>query len=132
MGNIWPLAIDVTLRRVQGDYEILLVDCLTVWLSNLLYQSRRLSAQEIEKIALKQVGAIITAAPSCHVVLVSNEVGSGIVPVTKVGRIFRDLQGLVNQRVAAEADQVFLTVAGIPIQIKPSGGGIPMLPEKSE
>ena len=114
-----PLAIDVTLRYAEQFCQVLLVDCLTIWLSNLLYQNRRFSAPRIEGLALEQIDNIIKAATSWHVILVSNEVGGGIVPSTKIGRLFRDLQGRVNQHVAAKADQVFLVVAGIPIQIKP-------------
>ena len=127
-----PLAIAVLLRRLQQEYEILLVDCLTVWLSNFLYRYRRRSPGEIERLALEQVDEITKATTGAHLILVSNEVGAGIVPVTKVGRLFRDLQGLVNQRVATAADQVFLTVAGIPIQIKSSKGSTPTFPESSE
>ncbi len=115
-----PLSVDIALRQAAKNCDVLLVDCLTVWLSNLLYHHRRCTASKIERIALSSADAIAGAAPSRHVILVSNEVGSGIVPTTKVARLFRDLQGLVNQRVAISADQVFLLVAGIPLQIKPA------------
>ena len=115
-----PLCIDDALRRAAKKYEVLLVDCLTVWLSNLLYHYRRRPAAKIEAIVLSKADLIAAAAPSRHVILVSNEVGAGIVPSTKVARLFRDLQGLLNQRMAASADQVFLLAAGIPLQIKPA------------
>lgn len=126
-----PLAIGSLLRRLQQEYDVLLLDCLTVWLSNVLYRYRRRSACEIEKIVFEQVDEITKAAPDAHLILVSNEVGAGIVPATKVGRIFRDLQGLVNQRVAAAANQVFLTVAGIAVQIKPAATSM-QFPESSQ
>lgn len=114
-----PLCIDVVLCQAAIKYEVLLVDCLTVWLSNLLYHHRRRPASEIEAIMLSKASLIAEAAPSRHVILVSNEVGAGIVPSTKVARLFRDLQGQLNQYMAASADQVFLLAAGIPLQIKP-------------
>lgn len=114
-----PLELAVLLRRLQQEYEVLLVDCLTVWLSNFLYRYRRRSPSQLEKTTFMEVDEVTKIASRLHLILVSNEVGAGIVPVTKVGRIFRDLQGLVNQRVAAAADQVFLAVAGIPVRIKP-------------
>ena len=91
----------------------LLVDCLTLWLANALLASADVDA-EIERLeaALEQ-----TAAP---LVLVANEVGLGIVPDNALGRRFRDLQGLLNQRIAARADRVVLVVAGLPLTIKGS------------
>ncbi len=91
----------------------LLVDCLTLWLANALLASADVDA-EIEhlEVALEQA-----AAP---LVLVANEVGFGIVPDNALGRRFRDLQGLLNQRIAARADRVVLVVAGLPLTIKGS------------
>jgi adenosylcobinamide kinase/adenosylcobinamide-phosphate guanylyltransferase len=90
-----------------------LVDCLTLWLSNVLLADADVDA-EIEHLdgALARAGAPI--------VLVANEVGSGIVPDNALGRRFRDLQGLLNQRIAARADRVFLVVAGLPLTLKGS------------
>jgi adenosylcobinamide kinase / adenosylcobinamide-phosphate guanylyltransferase len=88
-----------------------LVDCLTLWLSNLMLVAVNIEA-EIARLehALEDAGA--------PVVLVSNEVGSGIVPEHPLGRRFRDLQGLLNQRMAARADRVVLMVAGLPLAVK--------------
>lgn len=127
-----PLAIAPLLGKLRQEYNVLLLDCLTVWLSNSLFHFRRQPSNEIENRVLAQLDEIVNAAVGTHLIVVANEVGGGIVPSTKVGRIFRDLQGLANQRVAAAADRVLMVVAGIPLQIKPSNGGIPMLPEKSE
>ena len=127
-----PLAIVPLLRKIRQEYDVLLLDCLTVWLSNSLFQFRRQSSKDIEERVLAQLGEFTEHVADTHLIVVANEVGAGIVPSTKVGRIFRDLQGLANQRVAATADQVLMMVAGIPIQIKPLGSGIPVFPEKSE
>jgi len=88
-----------------------LVDCLTLWLSNLLLTGADLET-EIERLENALAKA---AAP---VVLVANEVGSGIVPDHPLGRQFRDLQGMLNQRMAARADRVVLMVAGLPLVVK--------------
>jgi adenosylcobinamide kinase/adenosylcobinamide-phosphate guanylyltransferase len=90
-----------------------LVDCLTLWLSNVLLADADVDA-EIEHLDDALARA---AAP---IVLVANEVGSGIVPDNALGRRFRDLQGLLNQRIAARADRVFLVVAGLPLTLKGS------------
>ncbi len=88
-----------------------LVDCLTLWLSNLMLAEADLD-KEIERLE----AALATAA--APVVLVSNEVGFGIVPSFPLGRRFRDMQGIVNQRIAARADRVVLMVAGLPLAVK--------------
>lgn len=114
-----PLALAAALRRASTETEVILVDCLTVWLSNLCWDLRDHAAPEIERAALAEIDAIEAAARVCDVVLVSNEVGGGIVPDNPLARLFRDMQGLVNQRAAAAAQRVFLTVAGIAVRIKP-------------
>jgi adenosylcobinamide kinase/adenosylcobinamide-phosphate guanylyltransferase len=88
-----------------------LVDCLTLWLSNLMLAGADIEAE----VALLEQALVAAAAP---VALVANEVGSGIVPEHLLGRRFRDLQGLLNQRIAVRADRVVLMVAGIPLAVK--------------
>ena len=88
-----------------------LVDCLTLWLSNLL-----LADADIDTETERLERAL--AEGTAPVVLVANEVGSGIVPDHPLGRKFRDLQGLLNQRIAARADRVVLMVAGLPVAVK--------------
>ncbi len=88
-----------------------LVDCLTLWLSNLMLAEADIET-EVERLEKTLQAA---AAP---VVLVANEVGSGIVPDHPLGRRFRDWQGIVNQRMAARADRVVLMVAGLPLCLK--------------
>jgi adenosyl cobinamide kinase/adenosyl cobinamide phosphate guanylyltransferase len=88
-----------------------LIDCLTLWLSNHLLANADID-QETERLERALAEA---AAP---IVLVANEVGSGIVPDHPLGRKFRDLQGLLNQRIAARADRVVLMVAGLPVAVK--------------
>lgn len=89
----------------------LLVDCLTLWLSNVM-----LADAEVPSATEALLAALLArAAPT---VLVSNEVGSGIVPATPLGRRFRDAQGRLNQQVAAVAGRVELVVAGIPLRLR--------------
>jgi adenosylcobinamide kinase / adenosylcobinamide-phosphate guanylyltransferase len=88
-----------------------LVDCLTLWLSNLL-----LAEADIDR----EIGHLekTLAESAAPIVLVANEVGSGIVPNSSLGRRFRDMQGALNQRVAARAARVVLMVAGLPLAVK--------------
>jgi adenosylcobinamide kinase / adenosylcobinamide-phosphate guanylyltransferase len=88
-----------------------LIDCLTLWLSNLMLADADIEA-ETER--LEQA----LAAARAPVIVVANEVGSGIVPEHALGRKFRDLQGVLNQRIAARADRVVLVVAGLPLVLK--------------
>jgi len=89
----------------------ILVDCLTLWLSNLM-----LADADVGE-AIDRLDAALAGAPG-PVVLVSNEVGLGIVPDNALARRFRDAQGSLNQRVAARADRVVLMVAGLPLVVK--------------
>ncbi len=88
-----------------------LVDCLTLWLNNLMFKGRDIDAET-------QRLETALAARQAAAVLVSNEVGSGIVPDNAEARRFRDLQGRLNQRIAARADRVVLLVAGLPMVVK--------------
>lgn len=90
-----------------------LIDCLTLWLTNRLLAGADLDAEMM---------ALDEALDACDgaLVLVANEVGSGVVPDTALGRRFRDLQGLLNQRIAAKANRVILMVAGLPLIVKDS------------
>jgi adenosylcobinamide kinase / adenosylcobinamide-phosphate guanylyltransferase len=94
-------------------YAPILIDCLTLWLSNLMMADAAIDA-EFDR--LEQALARATAP----VALVANEVGSGIVPDNALARRFRDLQGSLNQRIAARADRVVLVVAGLPLILKGS------------
>jgi adenosylcobinamide kinase / adenosylcobinamide-phosphate guanylyltransferase len=91
----------------------ILVDCLTLWLSNHLLADADI---DLEMARLEDA----LAAAKTPIVLIANEVGSGIVPDHALGRKFRDLQGVLNQRMAARADRVVLVVAGLPFALKGS------------
>jgi adenosyl cobinamide kinase/adenosyl cobinamide phosphate guanylyltransferase len=104
-----PRGLAAALQR-SGDRPVL-VDCLTLWLSNLM-----LAGVDIEAETAHLERAL--AAATAPVVLVANEVGYGIVPEHPLGRKFRDLQGLLNQRIAGRADRVVLVVAGLPLAVK--------------
>lgn len=105
-----PLDLTGALERSDGQGPRL-VDCLTLWLSNLMMAERDWQA------AAEQLAGCLYAQ-AAPVVLVSNEVGLGLVPDTPLGRAFRDAQGLLNQRIAAVADEVEFVVAGLPLRVK--------------
>lgn len=106
-----PLDLVATLRQHASARRPILVDCLTLWLANLLAAGRD---PEVETGGL--IGGL--AGLECPVVLVSNEVGLGIVPATALGRSFRDHAGRLNQAVAAAADRVVFIAAGLPLVLK--------------
>ncbi len=110
-----PIAVPEKIADSSKSYDVILVDCLTLWVSNLLFHN--LTQAEIADITGNLENAIKYAL--CPIILVSNEVGTGIVPENKLARLFRDTAGFVNQKIAATADTVFLMAAGIPVKIKP-------------
>ena len=107
-----PLELARTLVECSPRFEILLVDCLTFFIANVLESEPKTLETRIDGL----VNALETVSAS--VVLVSNEVGSGVVPPYPAGRQFRDLLGEVNQKVAAVADNVVLMVAGLPLTLR--------------
>lgn len=108
-----PLEMVRELLLQCGKFDCAAVDCLTLWLSNLLLQRG-------EEAAEKAVGDLIEVLPRLdfHCLLVTNEVGSGIVPDNPLARQFRELAGWANQRIASVAEEVILMVAGIPVVVK--------------
>jgi adenosylcobinamide kinase / adenosylcobinamide-phosphate guanylyltransferase len=110
-----PLELPKVLADHGPDCELVLVDCLTIYAANLLEVEG-----EDDKAIDRRVEALCEALRigQCSVVLVSNEVGSGVVPPYPLGRRYRDLLGEINQRVARIADDVVLMVAGLPLALK--------------
>ncbi|MBO0797960.1 MAG: bifunctional adenosylcobinamide kinase/adenosylcobinamide-phosphate guanylyltransferase [Blastocatellia bacterium] len=106
-----------------------LIDCVTLWISNLMWQFREEAAAEQSRLILAEVDKLIdvlqrrveNSVSAGEVVIVSNEVGCGLVPEHPVARAFRDLQGFANQRLASAADKVVLIIAGLPLLLKPVG-----------
>jgi len=111
------LAVAEAVERAAEASDAVLVDCLTIWLSNLFWEHRD-SPARIEDLVTSSLRRIADASRETHVFLVSNELGSGTVPEAALTRAFRDSQGLLNQRAAELADEVILTVAGLPLYLK--------------
>jgi len=104
---------------IKGDNApTVLVDCLTLWLSNILlsYEGQK-DMQEKVKVEILRLVEQVQQYPG-HLIMVTNEVGDGIVPEYALGRIFRDLAGFMNQAIARSSAEVFLVTVGIPIELK--------------
>jgi adenosylcobinamide kinase/adenosylcobinamide-phosphate guanylyltransferase len=110
-----PVELVSAARSAEG---LLVVDCITLWIANLLYEHRALESAGRERKVLAEVEALAAILKERESIAVSNEVGDGIVPETAVAREFRDLQGQANQILAREASKVVLVVAGIPLIVK--------------
>ncbi|MCF8128019.1 MAG: bifunctional adenosylcobinamide kinase/adenosylcobinamide-phosphate guanylyltransferase [Deltaproteobacteria bacterium] len=108
-----PLEIAGVLEA--GDTEAILIDCMTIWLSNVLLKK---GAESVPTCQAAFIEALNRTTQS--VIIVANEVGSGIVPEHPLGRQYRDMAGTLNQKLASAADKVVLVVAGLPLQLKPS------------
>lgn len=120
-----PLDLAATLRRHAAPDVCLLVDCLTLWLSNLLFSgaaARQAEAGDAVTCPLfhGELQALVDTLPELpgRVIVVSNEVGWGIVPMAALSRLFADEQGRLNQRVAAVCERVTLVAAGLPLVLK--------------
>ncbi|MDP2943506.1 MAG: bifunctional adenosylcobinamide kinase/adenosylcobinamide-phosphate guanylyltransferase [Candidatus Omnitrophota bacterium] len=110
-----PLNLSKVLLKSKPSYDTALIDCVGLWISNLLMANMK--DGEIER-KLKELTDSILKAKFSLVIIVSNEVGTGLVPADPVSRRFRDLVGLANQIMAAGADEVIMMQAGIPVRIK--------------
>ena len=108
-----PLEIAGVLESGICDVEAVLVDCMTIWLSNVLLQKGKERVPAYQNALMKALGQ-----SNQSIIIVSNEVGSGIVPEHPPGRLYRDMAGSLNQKLAAAADKVVLIVAGLPIYLK--------------
>jgi adenosylcobinamide kinase/adenosylcobinamide-phosphate guanylyltransferase len=107
------IALPETIGTHAAPDRVLLVDCLTLWLNNLMFAEKGVGdATDALCEALRDADG--------PVILVSNEIGLGLVPETPLGRRFRDAQGRLNQRVAEVADRVTFVAAGLPLQLKPA------------
>lgn len=113
-----PVDLAGALAPVADRYDTILLDCLTLWVSNLL-----LAGQDVgrtREAVLSEARKLLDTYRSGNAswIVVSNEVGMGVVPSTELGRIYADELGRVNQLIASEADSVYFMVAGIPVPIK--------------
>jgi len=115
-----PIDVVSAIRDGSSDSRMVLVDCATIWIANLCWENRLLEDEALESFVLDRVRELGAIAATRETVVVSNEVGNGIVPESPVGRRFRDLQGFANQLLARAADRVVLMVAGIPLVVKGS------------
>jgi len=109
------LQLSTRLPVACAGYGGVVVDCVTLWLSALYFHHGEQAEPVLEQVDLLLQGLAGVTTP---VWLVSNELGSGIVPENRLARQFRDLAGSVNQRLAAAADAAWLVVAGLPLQLK--------------
>ena len=109
-----PVDLADALRSLPDDIDVAVVDCLTVWLGNLMYH------RKVEHVDAPEITDLLAVLenPPCSVLLVTNEVGMGIVPDNALARAYRDLAGSLNQRVAAVVDRVVFMACGCPLQMK--------------
>ena len=113
-----PTGVGKGIEKQIGDAEVVLIDCLTLLISNLLHDEP--DYPEAKKRVMAEINKLIAAMDrlDASFVIVSNEVGMGLVPETKLGRIYRDLLGKANQLLAQHATEVYLMVACLPVQVK--------------
>ena len=124
-----PLKIAKVIKEIEGKYTAIVLDCLTLWLSNILIRTQntenRTETVEMEIEGLLDSLSLFKKSPVCgggsgfcSLYIVSNEVGMGIVPENDMARKFRDTAGFLNQRVAEIAHEVYLLISGIALKVK--------------
>ncbi len=128
-----PLDLARAVRRAAELADVLLLDCVTLWLGNMLLQEPgqhdRIGEEELnttgglfDERAVKEIEALLamvkSLGPNKTLIVITNEVGLGIVPANPLGRLYRDTLGYVNQRLAQAADRVYLMVAGMAVDVK--------------
>lgn len=124
-----PLDLAAAIRHASTVADVMLLDCMTLWLANWLDQQGDMNLEQDSSLSnahvngmLKDIeeflAAVADLAANKTLIVVSNEVGLGIVPAYPLGRIYRDMLGRVNQRLARTADRVYLMVAGLGVDIK--------------
>lgn len=109
-----PMEVEAWIAKHGSRYRTILLDCVTLWLSNLI------GIGLSEATVLTRVASLLRAmrATAARIVIVSNELGLGLVPAEPTARAFRDLAGRVNQHIAAEADEVQFIITGLPLRVK--------------
>jgi adenosylcobinamide kinase/adenosylcobinamide-phosphate guanylyltransferase len=107
-----PISLASALEAAADTYDVILVDCLTLWITNLLAANRNVAA------AVDELAAVLPRIRNSTVILVSNEVGLGIVPDNPLARTFRDLAGAAHQRLAEICTDVHFVIAGLPMTLK--------------
>ncbi len=116
-----PLNVPDAIARVDAPHDVLLLDCLTLWVSNLLLDMEgRADAEARIMTATERLLAVYESSQS-EWIIVTNEVGHGVVPPSELGRAFQDALGRVNQLVAARADRVYQLTAGLALDLKAMG-----------
>ncbi len=113
-----PLDLDKTISTLDGKLDVVLIDCITIYITNMLLKNSEMV--EEEKHIIDTINRLCIACKKIppYVIIISNEVGYGIVPDNPLSRRFRDIAGCANQLIAREADSVFLVTAGIETKIK--------------
>tara|TARA_R110002096_G_scaffold16898_3_gene57774 strand:+ start:40414 stop:40971 length:558 start_codon:yes stop_codon:yes gene_type:complete len=115
-----PTKLASTLRA-SDSYQCVVVDCLTLWLSNLLLRG------DSEESILAAIRDVIAVPRQCDLIIVTNEVGMGVVPESKLGRAFRDLAGRAHQLLASEADEIYAAMLGCMLRLSP--GPVALVPQ---
>lgn len=110
-----PKHLCSAIKKCEGKYDVILMECLTMWISNHLTQ---FNTNETE--ILEEVNRLVACCENIEsaIIIVSNEVGLAIVPEDSLSRLFRDIAGFANQKIASLADEAYLVIAGLPLNLK--------------
>ncbi len=116
-GDNWTtLEIPVNISEAEVEGKVVVIDCITLWLTNLYFDNQNLKVDEILELAKEELSKLFEK--NCSLLIISNEIGMGGHAESALARKFADLQGWVNQFIADKADEVTLMVSGLPLTIK--------------
>ncbi|MFZ5965604.1 MAG: bifunctional adenosylcobinamide kinase/adenosylcobinamide-phosphate guanylyltransferase [Bacillota bacterium] len=114
--------------KIAKEHKIILLDCVTIMVTNLMFEHKNVDWNKVSYETVDQIEASIREQfqmliqvirqHQVHIIMVTNELGMGIVPENRLSRIFRDIAGRINQMIAQEADEVYLVVSGLPVKLK--------------
>jgi len=107
-----PLGVSRLIKDIGDQYDVMLVDCLTLWLSNIMHAGYDVRSE------IRDLASTIARDRAASLYIISNEVGLGLVPESPLGREYRDNLGILNQEIAKASTDVFFMAAGIPLRIK--------------
>jgi adenosylcobinamide kinase / adenosylcobinamide-phosphate guanylyltransferase len=117
---VWEesLYLSATIEKIFQKHRLVLLECITTWLGNIFFKMPPEDRENFARSELERVWALLECSGDRKMVMVSNELGLGLVPADEESRSYRDLHGRLNQRIAEKADEVLLVIAGIPLRIR--------------
>jgi adenosylcobinamide kinase / adenosylcobinamide-phosphate guanylyltransferase len=112
------LDIDILFEKITMRHVVIIIECISTWLGNIFFHIDKSERYDYIQFKIGNILNLLQKADNKTIIIVSNEVGMGIVPADEETRLYRDIQGQINQKLSSAASEVYFTVSGIPVRIK--------------